>query len=254
MTGVPSSAKQKLRRALKSCQSKKSEILEVELNEYGQGRIDGFNAALDMDIEDNIEVNMDKEVKDDKVVEKKSELDLKAILDEMTPDEPEKKAEVEETPAHPWDRHLDLLKQTATAEGWGRSDKIEAGQAILRSLAAYFAAEVNESTPASPEDIAKAFKSQLDESLKPMMDEITVLKAGLTGQTRGEAPASKAMSFSVSPVDNPSGPAEPDETFAISPVETMKAASGAGSGGSSLSKTINASVGLPEDHKRSLPL
>jgi len=208
--------------------------------------VDGFNAALDMDIPDEeVQEIMTDETKTEEteVTEKKSGIDVDAVIEEFKPEIAEEKAEVEE--ADPIDYHVDLLKQLVVAEGYGREKKYEAGQHILRSLAAHIQAGIDESTPASPEDVAKSVVAQLDEVLKPVRDEIAVIKAQLTGQTRSDAPPSKALSFDLSPT----APVEKSgEQFSISPLDTMLAAQGRDGSGKSLIKDIaRATTGLPVD-------
>lgn len=242
----PGGTVQKLRRALKGCQKSKAEILDVDLDEYEQGRVDGFNAALDMDIPDEeVQEIMTDETKTEEteVTEKKSGIDVDAVIEEFKPEIAEEKAEVEE--ADPIDYHVDLLKQLVVAEGYGREKKYEAGQHILRSLAAHVQAGIDESTPASPEDVAKSVVAQLDEALKPVRDEIAVIKAQLTGQTRSDAPSSKALSFDTSPT----APVEKSgEPFNIDPLSTLMAAQGrGGSEKSQIRDLARATTGLPID-------
>ena len=227
---VPSGVKQKLRKALKSCQGEKADVLDTEPSEYEEGRMDGFNAALDMDIEEVEEMKEEKAGVEEVV---KTEIDLDAVINELKPVEPvpEAKAVVEEI--HPIDHHVSLLRQAIAAEGYGRSQKLEWGETILRSLAAYVAAEINESTPASPEDIAKSMNAQLAEVMKPLYDEIALLKAAVTGQAP-DAPVSKALGMKR-------------ETFAINPEKSFMDAQGEGGADESrIKKIARASVGLDE--------
>jgi len=110
---------------------------------------------------------------------------------------------------------------------------LEWGETILRSLAAYITAEINESTPPSPEDIAKSMGAQLTEAMKPLYDEIALLKAAVTGKA-SDAPVSKALGMKR-------------ETFAIPPESTMLAAKQGESGSeSTIKKIARASVGLED--------
>jgi len=231
---TPSGVVQKLRRALKGCQKSKAEILETELTEYEQGRIDGYNAALDLDIRDNI-------LEDEVETMTEKQIDLDAVIKELKPEEPaeEVKAKVQEDPV---DRYADLLKQLVVAEGYGRSRKLQAGEAILRSLAAYVSTKIDETTPASPEDIAKSVVDQVDEQLKPVLDEIAVLRALVEGKEKPESPQSKALSFEQGPTKP-----EPKESFYISPYETLTNAQGMEGGGGSIRKLARQGLGLSDD-------
>lgn len=209
----PGGAVQKLRRALKGCQKSKAEILEIELSEYQQGRIDGYNAALELDIPDD-EV---KETMTDDNKEVKGDLDIDTIIDELKPAEEKAKAK-----PHPVDYHADLLKQLLAAEGEGRSRKMEAGEAIMRSLAVFVRTEIDESTPPSPEDIARSMKAEMQaEIVKPLMDEIAVLKTALEGKQPGSLQGKALRDLGTAPKKD-----EPVEPFYIDPVSSIRKAHG----------------------------
>jgi len=232
----PSGTVQKLRRALKGCQKSKAEILDIDLNEYEQGRIDGYNAALDLDIPDEEEIMTETE----EVKEEKGKIDLDAVISELKPEEVvEEKAVVEKDPIN---YHADLLRELIAAEGYGRAKKVEAGQHILRSLAAYVQAGIDESTPASPEDIAKSVAAQLEEQLKPIKDEMVVWREMMAGK-KPDAPQSKAMTFSTPPAAVKQG----GEPFMIDPESSLRAAQGDSSEGSLVRKIARATTGLSDE-------
>jgi hypothetical protein len=229
MKGVPSSAVQKLRSALKnSCggtPSEKAEILETELSEYESGRIDGFNAAVDMFELPHKEVNtMTEEAKP----EAKSALSLEGIMAKYsTKDEPKEEAKAEIAEPDVLDQHLTLVRQILSAEGAGRLKKREQAEAVLRSFVVQVGKLIDETTPESPEDAVSAMKSQVEESLHPLMDRIAVLEEAILG-SRPDAARSKALSLGKEPL----GATKP--AGAMSPI----------------SQLVNASVGLEKDHKR----
>jgi len=240
---VPSGVVQKLRKALKSCQKGKAEILEIDLTEYEEGRMDGYNAALDLDISEEVTSMSDDTKEEVKTEEVKANIDLDAVLNVLKP-EPvkEQKAEVK---LDEIDTHVSLLRQIMSAEGHGRAKKLEVAEAVFRSFAAHVGKTINETTPASPEDVANTVGSQVREAMQPMMDKIAVLEEAVMGQ-RPDAPESKALSFE-----------QKSEPFGISPVESLRIAKmGEGARGeqSPITKMVNESVGLPSDFKRQQPL
>lgn len=235
---VPAGVQQKLRGALKGCQGEKAEILEVELTEYESGRVDGFNAALDMDIIELPHSEVETMTEEVKEKEAKASLDsiLAAVPNKTEKPEPvveEQKAEV--IPPDELDTHLSLLRQILAAEGEGRARKLEGAEAVLRSLAVHVSKTIDETTPPSPEDVANTMKSQLEEVLRPVMDKMAVLEAAVLGK-RTDAPVSKALSF--------------EQPFNIPSTSTIFAAQGNTGEMSSITKMVNRSCGLPEDSRR----
>lgn len=221
---VPSGVKGKLQRALKSCQKGKSEILETELPEYQQGRINGFNDALDMMVAETAtaETVTPKEVKSNM-----TKINPEAIKLEETP---EVKSE-----AHPVDQFAARLKAVLSDEEAGRSDKVAQAQTLLQSIAAYSQKEINETTPLSPEDVAESLKAQVEEAIKPISDKLAVLEESIkAGPEAREAPESKAL--------------KPTEKFAITPLESLKAAQGIEADEMPRSRQLaRASVGLVDN-------
>jgi DNA-directed RNA polymerase subunit RPC12/RpoP len=232
---VPSGVVAKLKRALKSCQkSTKSEALEIELTEYEQGCLDGYNRALDLDIPEEVDIMADETKETKAEVEEPKPIDLDEVVKVLKPDsEPEQKAETE--PPDKFEVHTDLLRQIVTAEGYGREKKKEAAEAVLRSFAAHVSNAIDEVTPASPEDIAKAMTSQMEEAIRPLMDRFALMEEAVMGK-KPDAPKSKALSLGGK------------ESFEISPEETLRKAREGGEVKESRARQIaRASVGLDVD-------
>lgn len=230
---VPSGVKAKLQRALKSCQKGKAEILETELPEYEQGRIDGFNDALDMMVADTEKEATAETVTPNEVKSEMTDIDTEAIkLEDEVPAE-EVKSEAE---SHPIDQFATQLKAVLSDEEAGRSDKVAQAQTLLQSVAAYSQKVINETTPLSAEDVAESLKADVEEAIKPLRDELAVLKESIKAEMEGtrEAPESKAL--------------KPTAKFAITPLESLKAAQGIEADDMPTSRKLaRASVGLVDD-------
>jgi hypothetical protein len=246
---APGGVKQKLLRALKSCQKSKAELLETELTEYEQGRVDGFNAALELNLPDEEETTMTQEAKTEatseepKEKEAKAAIDLDGILASVKPPE-EPKEEKAEVSRDEFDTHADLLRQIIAAEGHGREKKWEVAEAVFRSLAAHVSKRINETTPISPEDMAHTIKAQMVEAVQPLMDKVAVLEKLVEGK-QPDAPQSKSLNLGID------GPApdnkQPEsEGFYIDPLTTLQKARGNPTGKSQVDKLARQGL-FPED-------
>lgn len=250
---VPAGIKQKLLKALKSCQKSKAESLEVDLTEYEQGRIDGYNAALDLNLPDEEAQDMtDQETKSEEALPEEPEkeikaeqpsIDLDSILASVKPKEEPKEVKAE-VPRDEFDAHVDLLRQIITAEGHGREKKWEVAEAVFRSLAAHVSKRINETTPVSPEDVASSIKSQVVEAIQPMMDKIAVLEQLVEGK-KPESPQSKGLNIGIEGVP-PSKEKPESEEFYIDPLSSLMKARGSPTGKSQIRKLARQGL-LPED-------
>jgi hypothetical protein len=236
---VPGGIKQKLLRALKTCQKSKAEILETELTEYEQGRIDGYNAALDSVTTDEGIMAEDKETKSE---EAETSINLDSILASVKP--PEEPKEEKAVVKDEFDTHADLLRQIITAEGAGREKKWEVAEAVFRSLAAHVSKRITETTPVSPEDVASSIKAQIVEAMQPMMDKIAVLEKMAEGK-QPESPQSKGLNLGIEGTPPGKEPAE-GEGFYIDPLSTLQKARGNPTGKSQIDKLARQGL-FPED-------
>ena len=237
ITKVPASVRQNLLKELKSCQGKGTQSTEEA---YTEGRSDGFDVALDIDT--------DEEPKEARKAMTKKETQVSADLDAILEAVRAQKSTTEEVKAETTevdqvDRHAGLLKELIAHEGYGRGEKIQAGQALLHSLAAHLKAQIDKSTPASPEDIAETInanlKAAVEDAVKPLADQMAVIMAHQE-QGRPNAARSKALSSGIA-----SG-------FAISPEESLAAARAGVEAGQKppadkLRSMIRESVGLQGD-------